>query len=254
MKKLLFTIILSASIVRAQTTAEINPDFKNTWLNTDFYNFIIAGKIPSEFPKDWKSIKQIYFDLTEGEVLMGTFREGMDYKYEASGKDSILLKIVGYSKNEFLCYLLYPNGYPELHLEGSCGNYSFRALDKKYNVRNGVDYFINDTYLTGTYKSVDSTNMTIVFNSDGTISGIDPFNEYRIPIKSVGVPVGINTVLLLRIVNSKVRDSKLLHWERSGDRLLLYNLKETGEEETVAGRYADTEVMDLYLTLTKVSE
>ena len=128
----------------------------------------------------------------------------------------------------------------------------FKGLDKRYYTKGkGVDYFINDRLIAGNYVSTEDPTLKVIFSFDGKITGLKNFTEYSIPKFGIGLPLDFNTIILTSKDNGK-RESEVFHWKKSGDKITLYNISKSSDDEMDGGRYLDSKILDKYLELRKI--
>lgn len=253
---LLMNLFFFCSIILSQEEIKPNPEFYHTWLQRDFYEGLMNGKTPNESHSDLDLVTQVYFYENSERILIGSFWEGAHQLFKVINKDTIEVPIPGTNKIAFVLTLIVINDKTVLVINDGDKTYSFAALDDKYHVESGINYFINDKIFTGNYIAVEDSSIKITFTSEGTVFGLNNFNEYRIPVVGVFIPREFDCVLFHEILtephSKKVKDHLLLHWEKSNDKIVLYNVSKRADDFDVHGKYIGSKILDKYLTLKKV--
>ncbi|MEW6196097.1 MAG: hypothetical protein AB1521_13185 [Bacteroidota bacterium] len=214
----------------------INSDFYRTWLIYEYYKDIESGKTPYELYGKMKPIMQLYFFEGHNKVLMGSFAEGLQKDFVIKNFDTI---IVNDDEIKFTIFLLKDNGEIKLMVDNGRVGIVFKGLDKKYYDRQGVDWFINDRFITGNYIAATDSSQLITFSYDGSVAGIKNFNKYRIPLFQTGIPADFNTIFLQEEpINGGA--GILLHWGNYDGRLILYDLTdEEGPDDKIKSKYLE---------------
>lgn len=253
---LLINCFFFYSVILSQEQIKLNPEFYHTWLQYDLYEHLMSGKTPHEFGEDFQLVSQVYFPNNGGRILIGSFYEGVDYKFKILTKDKIEVFYPGKSKTVYVLSLVKINDKTVLKIEGEDKKYLLASLDDKYHAHSGMDYFINDKFFTGNYVAEEDSSLKITFTSDGRITGLNNFNEYRVPVAGVLIPRDFDCVFLYEIItesgSKKVKDYIMFHWKKSDNGITFYNLSKSSNDPQNIGRYYDTKILDKYLTLRKV--
>lgn len=246
----LLLLILLNSVIHPQIK-EINPDLYSTWLRYEFYKDIESGKTPRESMR-MEFMMQIYFFEESNEVLFGSFNEGVIADYFIINEYSVeVYNKPGIYGNGFIASLIRENDETFLLIDYEKEKILFKKLDKKYYHRDGVQYFVNDRFITGKYiSSADSTNK-IEFYTDGRVEGIKNYFKYDIPLFGFELPLDFNTIIMRYLQNSQ-REIDVYHWKRTGDTLILYNLKLASDNPDDPTRYIYSQIADKYLELIKI--
>ncbi|MDP1993844.1 MAG: hypothetical protein Q8K40_01220, partial [Ignavibacteria bacterium] len=176
--------------------------------------------------------------------------------FKVINKDTIEVFYPGRDRTEFVLTLERINDKTVLDIKGGDKKYLLASLDDAYHAHSGVDYFINDKFFTGNYIAEEDSNIKITFTSNGTIYGLNNFNKYVIPVVGVHIPRDFDCVLFHEIVtephSKKVKEHLMMHWKKSEDGIILYNLSKSSHDPNDIERYIGTKILDKYLTLKKV--
>lgn len=252
---LLMNLFFFCSLILSQEQIKPNPEFYHTWLQYDLYIHLMSGKTPNEFHSPFNFVAQVYFPENSDTVLIGSFNEGAHYQFKVINKDTIEVFYPGWDRIEYILTIEKINDKTILDIKSGDKKYLLASLDDEYHVHSGVDYFVNDKFFTGNYIAEEDSNIKITFTSDGRFMGIENFNEYYIHVDRNFFPKDFDSVLLSEIVTNergkKVKDHLLLHWEKLKDKLFLYNVSPSPEDEIDHEKY-DMKILDKYLTLKKV--
>ena len=253
---LIICLFVLNSVSPAQEQIKPNPEFYHTWLQRDFYEGLMSGKTPIELHSLFELVTHVYFYENNERILIGSFWEGVHQLFKVINKDTIEVLYPGTNKIEFVLTMTVINDKTVLVIKREDKTYFLASLDAKYHVESGIDYFINDKFLAGNYIAVEDSSIKITFTSEGTVFGLNNFNEYRIPVVGVFIPREFDCVLFHEILtkphSKKVKDHLLLHWEKSNDKIVLYNVSKRTDDFDAHGKYIGSKILDKYLTLKKV--
>ncbi len=244
----LITIAFLPVLTFTQEEAKLNPGFYNTWIEYDYYNELMNCKTPVDLKIRYNNI-QISIEKSPKPIFFRTLYEGIKRDYKIKNRDTI--EVIDLDGNESLIYVTDDGNETKLVHSNKDTTLYYIALEKKYNVRNGVDHLINDMFLTGDYVAEPDTTVKVTFSTNGSFSGIGNYNKYSIPIKGVGLPTKFDIVLLLEI-DKKVKNSILFHWEKTEDKLNLYNVRESQGGPNYLDKFVESEILDKHLTLMKI--
>jgi|GEM_PF-2372531 len=246
MKKaiILILMVLSASIF-SQEEKKINPNFYNTWVESNYYEKIMSCKTPYELNSVGDNIIELYFYESENRILFSSFYGGIKRNFTIENSDTI--KTLDLNGKKSTIYLISDKNKTQLVVENGEKTLHYNALEKKYYLPNGVQNLLRDMFFAGEYFVESDWTKKVIFSSDGNISGICDFNKYQIPIKGIPLPREYDIVLLQK-VNKKVENSMLLHWKMTKDEIILYNLSESFDEN---GNYIEPVILDKYLVLKR---
>jgi len=252
---LLMNLFFFCSLILPQEQIKPNPEFYHTWLQYDLYEHLMSGKTPNEFHSPFNFVAQVYFPENSDKVLIGSFNEGVHYEFKVINKDTIEVLYPGQDRKEYVLTLQKINHETILVVRSGNIKYLLASLDDEYHAHSGVDYFVNDIFFTGNYIVEEDSTIRITFSSDGGVLGINSFNEYYIHVGRNFFPKDFDSVLLHEIITKgntkKVKEHMLLHWKKSGDKLILYNISPPPENSCGYEIY-DMKILDKYLTLKKV--
>ncbi|MBU0473916.1 MAG: hypothetical protein KKF62_07100 [Bacteroidetes bacterium] len=248
MKKaiILILMILSASII-SQEDKKINPNFYNTWVESNYYEKIMSCKTPYELNSVENSIIELYFFESDNRILFASFYEGIKRNFTIENSDTI--KTLDLNGKESTIYLISDNNKTQLVVENREKTLYYIALEKKYYCSSGVQNLLRDMFLAGEYIVDSDSTKKVTFTPGGNVSGISDFNKYQIPIKGIPLPTKYDIVILQK-VNKRVENSILLHWEIIKDEIILYNISKSFDDD---GNYLEPIILDKYLTLKKLN-
>ena len=249
----LFCCLIAINILLfPQENSTINPEFYKTWLRYEFYSDIMRGKTPRESMK-MQPVMQLFFSQNKNTVLIGSFNEELDRKFKVVTPDTIEIYKQSNNKTpEFTISLFEDNNETKLLVDDGKEKMIFKGLDKKYyDEGKGVNYFINDRLIAGEYVSTEDSTTKVIFTFDGKITGLKNFKKYLIPIFGIGLPLDFDTIILAYRNNGK-RKHEVFHWKKSGDKITLYNISKSSDDEMDGGRYLNSKILDKYLELRKI--
>ncbi|RJP68942.1 MAG: hypothetical protein C4539_08390 [Ignavibacteriales bacterium] len=219
----------------------------NIWIWEDLYSSLAEGKTPKELDSLFFGLRQIYFDKNSSEALFTSAMESWQMKIsEETGNNMILTGHAGKEKAELKLIRL-DNKY-KLQVKHLSTGMTFVPLPEKYNHKNGLAYFVNDTYLSGKYTSVEDTTMLIRFNTDGTVTGIPGYDKYSIPVMCPECPRNVN---IIHFRNTEKKESTVFIWERDEGKIVLYKLIPETNDVWDNQRYKNSVAGEKFLELIR---
>ncbi|RJP72450.1 MAG: hypothetical protein C4539_03570 [Ignavibacteriales bacterium] len=214
------------------------------------HSALAQGKTPKELDCLFFGLLQIYFEKNSSEALFTRAMESWQMKITGESENEMILSWQG-DEDKAELKLIRTNDNYKLLVNYLSETMTFIPLPEKYNHKNGILYFINDTYLSGKYTSAEDTTVIIRFLSDGTVTGFPGYNEYSIPLMCAECPQNINTITLK---NRQTKDWALFKWERVNNNLIFYNLIPETEDLWDANRYKNAVLGEKYLELLRVGK
>lgn len=246
----IFIIICSLnSIVMASMNKDINPLFYNTWLRYEYFEDIKEGKTPRQSLR-MQPLMQLYFFEDANKLLYGSFNEGITAEYVVKCRDTLLVnKKFKESEVEFVLYLSNLNDETFLIVDDGNVETCFKRLDKKYYNINGVQYFVNDRFITGNYLLGNDSLSNCTFYYDGRVTGFQTYIEYQIPLVLFELPDEFDTILLRYISDGK-KNTDVFHWQKSGNNLEFNYLSLQGNFDDPM-QYKDAKITNRNILLRK---
>ncbi len=219
----------------------------NIWIWEDLYSSLAEGKTPKELDSLFFGLRQIYFDKNSSEALFTSAMESWQMKISEETENKMILTGQAGAEKAELKLICLDNKY-KLQVKHLSTGMTFVPLPEKYNHKNGLAYFINDTYLSGKYTSAEDTTVIIRFLSDGTVTGFPSYDEYSIPIMCPECPRNINTITLN---NRETRDWASFKWERVEGKLVFYKLIPETNDVWDNQRYKNSVAGEKFLELIR---
>jgi len=98
--------VLSVSIF-SQEGKKINPNFYNTWVESNYYEKIMNCKTPYELNSIGDNINKLYFYESENRILFSSFCEGIKRNFTIENSDTIkTLDLNGKQSTIYLTWIM----------------------------------------------------------------------------------------------------------------------------------------------------